>query len=73
MNDPLSPDYCPITDILEKDMSSMSDVELDQFIAQSKKLVESPQSLKAALGSGVASAKRVKKPKDKVNLSFLGL
>jgi len=64
---------CPISEILDVDMSAMNDAELELFITRTKKLVESATTLKSALASGVASVRspRTAKPKEKLDMSLL--
>lgn len=52
---------CPLSDLLDKPLSQMTDEELDQFVATMRQLNESPGTLKKLLRKGNGTERPAKK------------
>lgn len=67
---PESPDSCPISELIGKRMSEMSDEELEKHLAKLRTAAESPQTLRKNLLRKGAPMKANSK---RVDLSILGI
>lgn len=70
---PELPDSCPMSELIGKRVTQMTDAELEVHLMGLRSAVEAPQSLRRMLVSGKAKASKEKKPAAKVNLDLLGL
>jgi hypothetical protein len=69
---PLPPDECPISELLGKRVTQMTDAELDAHVKSLRQATESPQSLRKMLLSKNHASKPKKKSGPKVDMSLLG-
>ncbi len=68
---PFPPSLCPISELVGKRVTEMTDAELDAHVQELRSAVESPQSLRKMVAN--SGGKTKKAAKIKVDLSLLGL